>query len=275
VKVSLRLVASLVLTATLRAEPAISASESGALQERFRFHAGAQLLAPAGVAADGSVCVGTADGYVHLLGPDGGFRWSHSVRGAVVHRPVRAGGLWLIATDAERIYALTSEGSLYWVFKPLSPPVSELAIDDTGTSYFFAADHFFYGLSTHGAVLLRARVGDAKAGPCTTLDGAVWSENQAGNLLRAHGRELTYEAEAARPALDLASCALARDAHGDTWRAHENGRLELARDSRSLNFEVASAALLAPIWSTALAAVVVSARDGLVLVLTGPSAEAR
>ncbi len=256
----------------LRVSLAFSAQDLDALHERFRFHAGAPLLAPAGVAADGSVCIGTADGYVHLLGSDGSFRWSHSVHGAVTQRPVRAGALWLVSTSAERIYALTSDGTLYWVFKPLSAPVSELAVDDTGTAYFVAADHFFYGVSAHGAVLVRAPFGDGQAGPCADASGAVWAENGAGNLLRAHGREIARSGPEARPALDLETCDAGRDARGNVWRAGANGALELARPGaeRAEAYVVASAALLAPVWSEALGAVVVSARDGLVLVLSPP-----
>ena len=92
------------------------ASKSSA--QRFRFDAGAPLAAGAEVAPDGSVCVGTVDGYVHGLG---------------------------------------SDGSLSWVFKLFSAVESELASDESGTIYFVAADHFLYGLTAHGAVSLRTR----------------------------------------------------------------------------------------------------------------------
>src|SRR6187402_1110917 len=94
---------------------------------RFRFDAGAPLAAPAAVAPDGSVCVGTVDGYVHGLGSDGSFRWSRSVHGGVTRRPHFAGRRWFIATSAQRIYALNRDGSLSWMFKLFSAVESELA----------------------------------------------------------------------------------------------------------------------------------------------------
>lgn len=265
----------LFLAAALQANPALSSERSPELQERFRFHAGAPLLAPAGVAPDGSVCVGTADGYVHLLGPDGGFRWSHSVQGAVTHTPVRAGALWLVSTNAERIYALTTEGTLYWIFKPLSAVLSDLAVDDTGTAFFAAADQFLYGISAHGAVLVRAPFGVLKSGPCRDAAGAVWAENRAGALIHVHGREVTRPGREAHPALDLESCDAGRDPRGNAWRIGSSGTLELTRGERVDSYDVAHAALLAPAWSEALGAVVVSARDGLVLALAPPRSEAR
>ena len=118
---------------------------------------GSARLAAAAVAADGTVCVGTVDGYVHALGPDGSFRWSRSVLGAVTRRPLFAGQHWFIATGAQRVYALNRDGTLAWAFKLYSAVDSELASDASGSVYFVTADHLIYGLTVHGVVSLRAR----------------------------------------------------------------------------------------------------------------------
>jgi len=235
--------------------------------EQFRFHAGASLLAPAGAGADGSVCVGTADGYVHVLGPDGTFRWSHSVHGAITHRPLQVGALWFVATSAERIYALTAEGTLSWVFKPPSPVGSELAVDATSVTYFVGADHFLYGVSAHGGVCLRAPFGELKAGPSTAPDGAVWLENQAGNRVRARGQELRRVAADSRPEFDFGSPDAVRDPGGHQWRARTDGVLEFrtAGAAEPSLLELTHVALLSPTWSSAARYVLVSARDGLVV----------
>ena len=138
------------------APPAASAWVSVPVQ-RFRFDAGAPLAAPAEVAPDGTICVGTVDGYVHGLGSDGSFLWSRSVKGAVTRRPHFIGQRWFIATNTQRIYALNRDGSLSWTFQLYSPVESELASDASGTLYFVAADQFLYGLSARGAVSLRTR----------------------------------------------------------------------------------------------------------------------
>ena len=240
--------------------------------ERFRFHAGAALLAPAGAGSDGSVCVGTADGYVHALGSDGAFRWSHSVRGAVTRRPILARQLWLIATSAERIYALTPEGTLYWVFKPPSPVASELAADATDLTYFIGADRFLYGVSARGGVALRAAFGALKAGPSTRSDGAVWAKNQAGSVLRVRGQELRRMAPEATPEFDFGPPDTVVDPDGHEWRTRSDGVLEFRR-APSLAphlLELTRAPLLAPSWSPAHYALI-SARDGLVVALAPTS----
>ncbi len=199
--------------------------------QRFRFDAGAPLAAAADVAPDGSVCVGTVDGYVHGLGPDGSFRWSHSVQGAVIRRPHFAGQRWFIATSALRVYALNRDGSLSWVFKLFSPVDSELASDESGTLYFVAADHFLYGLTAHGGVSLRTRYHPGL-----------------------------------KPELSFSQPEALRDSEGNAWRGRSDGVLEyrLAWAENSSLLPLTSSALLLPAWSRASRLAVVSARSGLV-----------
>jgi hypothetical protein len=212
------------------AAPAPGASASVPVQ-RFRFDAGAPLAAAASVAPDGTVCVGTVDGYVHGLGPDGSFRWSHSIQGAVIRRPHFAGERWFIASNAQRVYALNRDGSLSWVFKLFSPVVSELGSDASGTIYFVAADHFLYGLTAHGAVSLRTRF---RAG--------------------------------IKPEISFAEPEALRDPEGNSWLGRSDGVLEyrLANSEKSSLLPLTSSALLVPAWSRASRLAVVSARSGLV-----------
>lgn len=277
---SLAVVALTGVTSTIAA--AADASTSGSatesrLVERFRFHAGATLLAPAGVGADGSVCIGTADGYVHLLGPDGSFRWSHSVRGAVIQRPVLAGQLWLVATSAERIYALTEQGTLYWVFRPPSAVASELAAEATGTAYFVGADHFLYGITAHGGVSLRSPFGQPKAGPRVSSDGTVWAENQDGNLIAVRHQEVRRMAPGVSSEFDFGSPDTLRDPNGHEWRLRTDGVVEMRarRDSLPSFLALTSAPLLGSSWSVLAHYVLISARDGLVVALTASAQESR
>jgi hypothetical protein len=235
--------------------------------ERFRFHAGAPLLAPAGAGSDGSTCVGTSDGYVHLLGPDGSFRWSRSVEGPVIRRPILAGSLWFVVTSAERIDALTADGMRYWVFRPPSPVASELAVDAAGIAYFVAADHCLYGVTAHGGVCLRVALGVLKAGPSSSPDGAVWAENQAGNRLRVRGQALRRVAPAAAPEFDFGCSDALRDPNGHEWRVRVDGVLEFrhAPDSPPSIIQLTRAPLLSPSWLSAEQCALISARDGLVV----------
>lgn len=245
----------------------------GPLQARFRFDAGAELIAPAGVAADGTLCVGTVDGYVHALNADGSYRWSYSLHGAINRRPLRVGDLWYVATSADRIYAFKPDGSLSWVFKPMSPVDSELAADTLGTLFFVAADHFLYGVSGHGAVVLRTPFGQLQAGPILGPDGAIWARNPTG-LLRARGRLVARFAAEARHDVEFGEPGLLRDPRGRTFRARADGSVEFratpSAEPRLL--PLTRSPLLGPAWSTFAGYAVFSSRSGLVIALDPPSA---
>ena len=199
--------------------------------QRFRFDAGAPLAAPAEVAADGSVCVGTVDGYVHALGPDGSYRWSRSVHGAVTRRPHFAGERWFIVTSAQRLYALNRDGSLSWSFQLYAPVESELVSDAKGTVYFVAADHFLYGFTARGQVTLRTRFRPG-----------------------------------IKPELNFEAAAELRDPEGNSWLGRSDGVLEYrpASGEKSSLVPLTSSALLLPAWSRVSRFAVVSARSGLV-----------
>ena len=236
---------------------------------RFRFDAGAPLLAPAGVATDGSLCVGTVDGYVHSLSADGSYLWSHSVHGAVTRRPLFAGQLWYVATSAERVYALTREGALYWVFKPPSPITSELAADAAGTVFFVGADRYLYGVSAHGGVTLRTALGEPRSGPESGPDGAVWAVNQAGSVLRVRAQEVRRYGPELKPEFDFPDLETVRDPDGHQWRGRSDGVLEfrVAAGAEPNLLTLTSSALLAPVWSARSHYAVLSARSGLVFAL--------
>ncbi len=260
-------------SAASAASAAAAPSSSETLRARFRFDAGAPLLAPAGVAPDGTICVGTADGYIHLLGPDGSYRWSYSVHGAVTRPPLFAGELWYVATSAERIYALTRAGMLYWVFRPPSSIVSELAADPRGLLYFVASDRFLYGVTAHGGISLRAPFGVPLAGPRAASDGAIWLENAAGSRLRVLGRAVRRYSEDAPHEFEFNAPDTVQDPEGRSWRASATGVLELRgapSEPCSLLLTLTSSPLFPPAWSAAAHYAVVSARNGLVIAVEPP-----
>jgi len=177
------------------------------------------------------MCVGTVDGYVHGLAPDGSFRWSRSVRGAVTHRPHFMAEHWFIASSVQRMYALNRDGSLAWVFQLYSAIESELTSDASGTLYFVTADHLLYGMNARGVVSLRTRFRPG-----------------------------------IKPELSFSEPEALRDPEGNSWLGRSDGVLEfrpVSGEKTSL-LPLASSALLLPAWSRASRFAVVSARSGLI-----------
>lgn len=140
--------------------------------EVFRFSAGSGLFAPPGVGRDGSLYVGSGDGYVHALASDGRFRWSYTVKGRVLAAPVEepATRRVFVATSEARLYAFEPDAHLRWVFALPAAPKTELALTAKGTLFFVGRDDHLYGVTTSGALVLRLSARGARSAP-VALEG--------------------------------------------------------------------------------------------------------
>jgi putative pyrroloquinoline-quinone binding quinoprotein len=154
---------------------ATSASQAAALRTVFKFSAGATLFAPPGVGQDGSLYVGSGDGYVHALWADGSFRWSYTVKGRVLAPPVEEAGSGrvFVVTSEARLYALESDSHLRWVFPLPIAPKTELVLTPKGTLLFVGQDDYLYGITTGGALSLRLAATGARSAPALLLGGQV------------------------------------------------------------------------------------------------------
>lgn len=137
------------------------------VQPVFRFSAGSALFARPGIGPAGALYVGSGDGYVHALAPDGRFRWSYTVKGRVLSPPLEdaATGRVFVATSDARLYALENDSHLRWVFALPVAPKSELVLTPQGTLYFVGQDDHLYGVTTGGALTLRVAAPLARSAP--------------------------------------------------------------------------------------------------------------
>ena len=142
-------------------------------QTVFRFSASSTLFARPGVGHDGSVYVGSGDGYVHALSADGSFRWSYTVKGRVVAPPVEepSSGRIFVATSEARLYALEPDSHLRWVFPLPVAPKTELSLTPKGTLLFVGVDDYLYGVTTGGALTLRLSAPQSRSAPVALASG--------------------------------------------------------------------------------------------------------
>lgn len=145
------------------------------LRLAFRFGAGSGLFARPGIGPDGSIYLGSGDGYVHALSPDGAFRWSYTVKGRVAAPPVEEPGTRrvFVLTSEQRLYALEHDSRLRWVFTLPAAPKSEMALTPKGWLLFVGQDDHLYGVSTGGALVLRLAAAGARSAPVALADGKV------------------------------------------------------------------------------------------------------
>ena len=180
------------------------------LREVFRFGAGSGLFARPGVGQHGDVYVGSGDGYVHALWPDGSYRWSYTVKGRVVAPPVEepATRRAFVITSEARLYALEPDARLRWVFPLPVAPKSEMTLTPKGTLLFVGQDDHLYGVTTSGALALRLASPGARSAPVVLGDGkAALVLNDQLATLKGYGFERTPLSGplSAAPWLDLAA----------------------------------------------------------------------
>jgi hypothetical protein len=164
------------------------------LREVFRFGAGSGLFARPGVGQQGDLYVGSGDGYVHAIRPDGSYRWSYTVKGRVIAPPVEepATQRAFVVTSEARLYALEPDSRLRWVFPLPVAPKSEMALTPKGTLLFVGQDDHLYGVTTSGALVLRLASPGARSGPVVLGDGktALVLNDQLA-ILKGYGFERT------------------------------------------------------------------------------------
>lgn len=267
--------------------------------EVFRFSAASALFAPPGVGRDGSVYVGSGEGYVHALGSDGGYRWSYTVKGRIVAAPVEdpSTGRVFVATSEARLYALEPDSHLRWVFPLPVAPKTELALTPKGTLLFVGQDDYLYGVTTSGALTLRLAATGARSAPVVLAGGqTALILSEAFATLKGYGYEraplpgpfgtaakLAIAADraifaceegharvvGAGSGLDVASDCLSPPVKGDGFFAiaEANGSVRLHFAGGGFATFPLGAAPLRPVWDAPRRRLVLSTAKGVVSVL--------
>lgn len=272
-------------------------------QELFRFSAGSALFAAPGLGKDGSVYVGSAEGYLHALASDGRYRWSYTVTGRIVAAPVEDGatGRVFAATSDRKLYCFEPDARLRWVFPLPVATKTELLLTPKGTLLFVGTDDHLYGVTTSGALVLRLAAPAARSAPALLAGDrtAVVLGDKLG-IVKGYGYEkadlpglfapaakLAIGAERAIFAcedgkarvlggstqpLELPSDCLAPPVRGEGFFAipEANGRVRLAYDDGTSQLLALGAAPQRPLWDEARRRLVLSTATGLVRVLELP-----
>jgi outer membrane protein assembly factor BamB len=89
-------------------------SASGHLKWRFRTPGAAVTSTPA-IDADGTIYVGSHDGFVYAVGPDGEMKWRFPTGGSVASSPaIDASGTVIVGSDDGSLYAIGKDGTQRW-----------------------------------------------------------------------------------------------------------------------------------------------------------------
>ena len=139
----------------------------------WRFRSASPVTGAPGVSSSGRVYVTSVEGYVHALGPDGGFRWSYGVGGVPLGSPaVDADGQVYVATSEGRLLALRPDGRLAWALTARGR-LAAAPIWADGVLYFTGRDRGLYGVAATGGPPSRRDLGEPASASLASLGGGL------------------------------------------------------------------------------------------------------
>lgn len=173
----------------------------------WSYRAGAPLAAPAALGADGGVVVGSVDGYLHALRPDGSFRWGYTLRGPLTGRAaVAPNGEVFAAADPNGLYALDPDGTLAWVSSIVGGITSAPILDRQARVWVTTGQGTLLGFSSRGGIVGYARFGNERTlGPAALAGGGVAIASVNGALKVAGNRAFSARMVAPAPVVELDS----------------------------------------------------------------------
>jgi outer membrane protein assembly factor BamB/methionine-rich copper-binding protein CopC len=131
---------------------------------------------------NGTVYVGSGDGYLYAFTSAGKLKWRYKTGDAVQSSPtIDSNGNIYFGSCDNWLYVLTSAGKLKWRYKTGSAVESSPTIDSNGNIYFGSCDGKVYALNSTGKIKWKYQTGNfIISSPALGSDGTIYvgSEDQ-------------------------------------------------------------------------------------------------
>jgi outer membrane protein assembly factor BamB len=145
---------------------------------KWRFETGDYVSSSPAIGANGTIYVGSHDGYVYALNPDGTLKWRFKADSYIMDSSPAIGvdGTLYVGSYDDYIYALNPDGTLKWRFQTeYYSVVSSPAIGADGTVYIGSVDDYIYALNPDGTLKWRFQTGDwVNSSPAIGGDGTIY-----------------------------------------------------------------------------------------------------
>jgi polysaccharide biosynthesis protein PslG len=137
--------------------------------------------APA-LGGDGTIYIGSSDGALHAIGPDGTPRWRYPSNGWARTMPVVSGATIYGGTDGGAVFALDAGGQQRWRVE-LGAETIGLAAGPDGALYASTADGSLHELAPDGVLRWSSPLGGGRpTAPAIGADGRIYVGAENGRL---------------------------------------------------------------------------------------------
>ncbi|MGE5702045.1 MAG: PQQ-binding-like beta-propeller repeat protein [Clostridia bacterium] len=172
---------------------------------KWKFTTNGMVQSSPVIAADGTVFIGSHDGNLYAINPDGTQKWTFDTGGWIESSPaIAADGTVYIGSDDGNLYAIDpANGNQIWAFSAQGEFVSSPSIATDGTIYIGCVDANLYAIDPNGSLKWKFATGQQIfSSPAIAADGTIYIGNDDGILF----------------AIDPTS-------QQEKWNFHANGRI--------------------------------------------------
>jgi parallel beta-helix repeat protein len=136
------------------------------------------------IGVDGTVYVGSMDGYLYAINGDGTLRWKFGTSGGIHSSPaISANGIVYVGSRDSNLYAVNPDGSYRWSFYTSDWVDSSPTIGPDGTIYVGSEDRNLYAINSDGSLRWKLNFGWwVDSSPAIADDGTIYVGCEDGNL---------------------------------------------------------------------------------------------
>jgi len=151
-----------------------SAGKAGSV--KWKYWAADYVDSSPAVGADGTIYVGSHNGYLNALNPDGSLKWKYATGTFIFSSPaIDPDGIIYVGSEDKYLYALYPNGTIKWRFQTGDQVTSSPAIGLDGTIYVGSQDNYLYAVNPEGTMKWRYLTGDhVNSSPAVGPDGTVF-----------------------------------------------------------------------------------------------------
>jgi len=143
---------------------------------KWLYATGGSVYSSPSTGPDSTIYVGSYDGKLYAINPDGTFKWSYVIGSAIDSSPaIDVNGNIYVGCADSKLYAMNSDGSQKWTYATGGSIESSPGIGPDGTIYVGSSDDRLYAINPGGAFKWSYKTGgDIIGDPALSPDGFIY-----------------------------------------------------------------------------------------------------